>query len=457
MRGGHQHPAHVAVRDETFVRGREQLLRAPRMAVQERDAEIQRKPWLALPQVVRQRVDPLRERIRTPFGNQRRTGAKRESHQRRPCFRLAIQRRCRVEFAATHELAAGAIERCAALVGCQALAALVQQELAEQCMELIDRIAARAASIGEQVLPVQVIEHARRIGIVGDRRCIAAGHRRQQCRQQQRALVVRARALEDLAGEIGEHRFLAFRNAARRVERARAREMLAHENDAGRPAVAGAVDLARYRRIESCAGSHRLRFVLGEAKLAPIDLRDRLVGDQSRHLRRRRHPRHEHQIEARRRFTQPLAERVTPRGGCRRLVKVVDDNECVRREQCEECAQEPSRERRQFGRVLGAETRQCRALFRLRAHDVRGRLRQIVEECAGIGISGVGLKPDTGRLARFDVACNQRRLARARRARDPDDRVLARRIEPREQPLAPQHVVQARTTEFSERDRRGRD
>jgi hypothetical protein len=42
-----------------------------------------------------------------------------------------------------------------------------------------------------------------------------------------------------------------------------------------------------------------------------------------------------------------------------------------------------------------------------------------VEECAGIGISGVGLKPDTGRLARFDVACNQRRLARARRARDP--------------------------------------
>ena len=45
------------------------------------------------------------------------------------------------------------------------------------------------------------------------------------------------------------------------------------------------------------------------------------------------------------RFAQPLAERVPPRGRCRRFVEVVDDNERLRREQREERAQEPPRER----------------------------------------------------------------------------------------------------------------
>jgi hypothetical protein len=137
-------------------------------------------------------------------------------------------------------------------------------------------------------------------------------------------------------------------------------------------------------------------------------------------------------------------------------MKVVDDEHRLRREQREERAQESPRERSQLGRVLGAEARQRRERLRLRVHDVGCGDRQVMEERSGIGVSGVGLEPDTGRFARLDVARDQRRLAGAGGTGDPDDRMLARSVEPREQPLSPQHVVKAWPAELRERDRRRR-
>ncbi len=85
--------------------------------------------------------------------------------------------------------------------------------------------------------------------------------------------------------------------------------------------------------FETCAGRHRVRFVLGEAQFGPVDLRDRLIGDQARHFRRRRHPRHEDQVESRRQLAQPFAERMPPCRVGRRLVEIVDDEDRLRRKQ----------------------------------------------------------------------------------------------------------------------------
>src|SRR5205807_44605 len=73
---------------------------------------------------------------------------------------------------------------------------------------------------------------------------------------------------------------------------------------------------------------------------------------------------------------------------------------------------------------------------------------------AGGGVRGVGLKPDTIQFARNDVAADERRFARARRTGDPRNGMRAQRVDPREQPLALQYVVEPRTTELGKRDRR---
>jgi hypothetical protein len=136
-------------------------------------------------------------------------------------------------------------------------------------------------------------------------------------------------------------------------------------------------------------------------------------------------------------------------------VEVVDDEHRARREQREERAQEAAREAREVGRVFGAEARQAGEALRARRQQLRGGERQVVKERAGIGIAGIGLEPDAGRLARIEVARDERRLACAGRPGDPYDRVRARGVEPLEQALAPQHVVEPRAAEFCKRDGSG--
>ena len=79
-----------------------------------------------------------------------------------------------------------------------------------------------------------------------------------------------------------------------------------------------------------------------------------------------------------------------------------------------------------------------------------------MKERARIGIAGVGLEPDAVLLARRDITTDQRRFARTRRAGNPEDRMRAQRVDPREQPLALQDVIEARTAELGKRNRRRR-
>ena len=132
-------------------------------------------------------------------------------------------------------------------------------------------------------------------------------------------------------------------------------------------------------------------------------------------------------------------------------MKVVDDEQRARRKQREELAHEMAREHRQVARVLGAEARQLVERPRPPAREIRRGERQIVEERPGVGVAGVGLEPDAVQLARDDIACDQRRLARAGRTGDPDDRMRARVVEAREQPLALLYVVEPRPAELGER------
>ena len=119
--------------------------------------------------------------------------------------------------------------------------------------------------------------------------------------------------------------------------------------------------------------------------------------------------------------------------------------------QREELAHEAPRERRQVARVLRGEHGQRRGFARPAARQVRRRRAQVVEERRRVGVARIGLEPQPGQLARLDVACDERGLARARRPGDPQDGMRAALVEQSEQALTLLDVVQPRPAELGER------
>ena len=230
--------------------------------------------------------------------------------------------------------------------------------------------------------------------------------------------------------------------------------MLAHQHDAGGPAFARSMDRIAHRLRQSRVGGDRRGLVGSEAELFPIDFRDRLIGGEARELRRRRHPRDEDNVEARRQLANPFAERESPDGIRGRFMEIVDDEHGAGRKERKESAHEPPRERRQIGQVFGAESGQFGNTLGPRAGKIGCGESQVVKQRSRIGVTGVGLEPDPLQLARNDIAADERRFARARGTRDPNERMSAQRVDAREQSLALQDVVEPRTTELGKRHRR---
>src|SRR5204863_4862117 len=76
-----------------------------------------------------------------------------------------------------------------------------------------------------------------------------------------------------------------------------------------------------------------------------------------------------------------------------------------------------------------------------------------MDESGWIGIPTVGLIPDVGQIARLEVACDQRRLARAGGRRYPDDRARRGFVEEREQARPRQRIVKLGPRQFGESGR----
>jgi hypothetical protein len=74
----------------------------------------------------------------------------------------------------------------------------------------------------------------------------------------------------------------------------------------------------------------------------------------------------------------------------------------------------------------------------------------MVEERGRVGIPRIDVVPDAGRAPRPEVTCRERGFSRTGRARDPQRRSLARRIELSEQALAVDDAEQPGPRELRE-------
>ena len=107
--------------------------------------------------------------------------------------------------------------------------------------------------------------------------------------------------------------------------------------------------------------------------------------------------------------------------------------------------EEPPREAREIGQVLGRERRQ-------RHGPGRRGLAEVVEEGRRVGVARIDLVPEAPQPACLDPARDERGLARPGRSFDPRDRAAAEPVEQREKALAWSEPGGGRPREFRRKD-----
>ena len=274
--------------------------------------------------------------------------------------------------------------------------------------------------------PVAVLEQLARVLLAGQRDRGRPRDPRRERAQHQHALVLLRDAAHDLAGEVGEHR-LGSGEAGVVGSRRAPRRVLAHQDEARRPAVGAPVDgVERVGRELAVGGEEARRLVAREAQLLGADPRDGLVRQQPGELRRRLGAAEHDHVDADRDLLEHVGERRAELARAGRLVEVVEHEHAARGHAREELPEPAAREAVEVAAVLVGEERERRGL--LPAEPAAGE-PQVVEERRGIGVARVDVVPDRRELPCLEVARDQHRLAAAGRAREPHHGVLASLVE----------------------------
>ena len=319
-------------------------------------------------------------------------------------------------------------------------------------MELVGRLLA-VAPRDEEVPPVAVLEELARVLLAGQRDGGRPGDPRRQRAEHEHALVLLRDAVDDLAGEVGEHR-LGRGEAAVVGPRRGPRRVLAHEDQPRGPAVGPPVDgVERVGRELPVRPEEARRLVAREAQLLGADAGDRLVRHQPRELRC---------------------------GGSGRLITMTLTPTGISSSPVANAArasvEPPASWRLSSTSTLPAGMRAKSSRNQRRAKPFRSRRyssvksgsrrgllpaeaaageAEVVEERRRIGVARVDVVPDRVELPRLEVARDEHRLAAAGRARQPDDRMLATLVEQPEEALARTDAIDAGTREFGELGCRG--
>ena len=309
-----------------------------------------------------------------------------------------------------------------------------QQELAQQRMEH-EHPAFRSDELAYEVVVVGKVEqHARRAVFAGE----GAGHLDRHPRQagdvEQQALRRRVEALEDLASQIVEDD-LGGRlvRCCGRPGRVAELVMLDHQHQGGGPAVRALPHLRQRVRGELVAAqcSHC-------RKLAGRDLQ--IVSACAHHLAARLQAREAHRwgraagdddAALPRHLRQAGRQNLQQRAFGIELVEVVEhqgDRAVGAREQG---AKEAPRE---SGEVVAVFRSVCRQLVAAKPQFAH-RMRDVVEERLAVVVLRIDLVPGPAIVPCLEVTGRQRRLAEARRRRDPDDGARDQAIEACEQRL----------------------
>ena len=244
------------------------------------------EPRIGFPHRLRQRLDPVRERLRPSLARPvERVGDDDPAH-RLDVVRVAEERQRVARLPARfRSMAARAVAPRRSSLDKRAFASSSRNSRNEPVVVVSRRRA--AAAVDEEVPPIEIIEKLR--GLVGprERHRLLRRERRRYRRQHQHALVLGSRAIEDLAGEILEDRVLAF--ADRLVERRPgAAHVLAQEHERRHPAIALPRDPRDGLAVELCiAAEHRFRFVGRARERCGLDPRDTPARDEPRELLRR--------------------------------------------------------------------------------------------------------------------------------------------------------------------------
>ncbi len=360
-RGGEELAVHVAGALERGVRGGKHGLGARGIGVEQRAREPVGEARLRVALCLGHPFEPRLQRLAAALREQRRCACERVLREPRPVLRVAMQGRGSLGFAAPGEQGGGAMLRLAALLRGQPALPFGEQELAEQRMEVVHGLAGSPAAVDEEMPAIQVLEQALGLRVIGQLLRLACGHGRQECREHEQTLVRRARAPEDLAGEVGEDGLLALGHERLGIAGpGKRREVLAHQHDPRCPTFAQAMDGPRERRIEAGTGGDGDGLLGREAQRLPADAAHGLVGEEAAHLGRGLRACEEHHVEAFGQLAHAFRERGAPGGIAVRLVHVVDHEQRGPRKQREERAQVPPREMREIVGVLGPELRQAR-------------------------------------------------------------------------------------------------
>ena len=225
--------------------------------------------------------------------------------------------------------------------------------------------------------------------------------------------------------------------------------MFAQQHKRRDPAVALLLDALQVFAVELLAPEYRFGFFGGAAELRRVDVRDLETRRQPRELRRRIGARHDDKRNAFGDLLQPLREGGPSLGAYPHLLEIVEDDDAGIRQHGKEVAEETPREASQVLLRLGEHRQRSRRL----ARDLRRGGAHVMDEGSRVGVAAVRLIPDMRQIARLEVACDQRRLARAGRRRYPDDRARRGFVEEREQARPRQRVVELGPRQFGESGR----
>ena len=319
------------------------------------------------------------------------------------------------------------------------------QVVAEQGVEGVGRRRA-VAPIGEEAAARELGKQVPGPRVAADRHRHRCGGTRQEGDAHQRSHVGRAHLLHHFTGEECEQPVVG-RATAQRVARAEVGACGKQQDHGCRPAAGELAQLGR-RPGPAVQRDEALGVVFAEAQRRLVDHHQLLAGEHTCVLGRWRLAANGDQT----RMLGPLGQRGGDAGVQQRragqLLRVVE-HERPGQVECErEAAETAANERRHVAQVVG--TRQGQAQWAAR-RDQRGGSAQEVNEGRGVGVAAIELQPHAGNAARFEVGRDQRGLADAGRAGDPDAGNRGRAIKLREQTVATKNAAEPRRAQFAER------
>ncbi len=330
------------------------------------------------------------------------------------------------------------------LVSCKQLRRAGEQEFAEQRVILVARVDVLALE-REVVALIQALEQLVGAGKARQLAHVVHGHFAEQRAGGEHALSLRIERSEDLAGEIVEQHLMsrALRHALRIVQL----RLLQQEHEPTGPTLRPLAQLLHLDR--ACAlPSRQLRecsdLIDVQAQLIPTEQQQLLVEARARPFRGRRGAAQHDRREIFRQRRDPVAQSDVQRRARRHFVIVVEDQHERCLDACRQCFEIAAREHRNVRVELGPQLRQHLAIELQR---VGSREAEVVEERRQIAVAAIELIPQMRNAADFEVAADERGLARSRRSAQPDERTGAL-VERTEQAGARQHARVARARDF---------